>query len=169
MKKLSLLFFILMLGMGAFAQPKTYSWRSEATNGNWNKAGNWSGNAVPNGGSILSFGNDNQLTMTNNLAATNRHQIIFTNSATQSRIITGTKENSFQNNGSNYAKIENNSSANQTIDFPLNWGSTAVMELKPVSGDLTITKAINNNGKRTDVWGGNGKTLSIASMSGTGG
>ena len=43
------------------------------------------------------------------------------------------------------------------------------MELKPINGDLTITKAINNNGLWTDVLGGNGKTLSIASMSGTGG
>ena len=172
MKKLSLLFFILMLGMGAFAQT-TYYWRDEATNGNWNKAGNWRNGTnitgVPGGNDILIFGNDFQTTMTNDLPGTVRYQIIFTNSATQSRIITGIKENSFQNNGSNYAKIENNSSANQTIDFPLNWGYSAVMELKPVSGDLTIKKAINNNGKMTDVWGGNGNTLSIASMSGTGG
>ena len=50
MKKLSLLFFILMLGMGAFAQT-TYSWRSEATNGNWNDANNWwnGSTAVPTG------------------------------------------------------------------------------------------------------------------------
>lgn len=43
------------------------------------------------------------------------------------------------------------------------------MELKPVSGDLTITSIINNNGNWTDVSSGNGKTLSIASMLGTGG
>ncbi len=164
-----------MLGMGVFAQT-TYSWRSEATNGNWNEANNWwngstSTTAVPNGGDILSFGNDNQLTMTNNLAATNRHQIIFTNSATQSRIISGTTENTFNKNGSNKPKIENNSSANQTIDFPLKWEyiANSAMELKPVSGDLTIKQAINNNGLWTDVLGGNGKTLSIASMSGAGG
>ena len=166
MKKLILLFLTVMLGMGAFAQT-TYSW-SGAIDGNWNKAGNWSGNAVPNGGSILSFGNDNQLTMTNNLPATTFHQIIFTNAATQSRIITGTKENIFYDYSGKKPKIENNSSANQTIDFPLKWGSIA-MELKPVSGDLTITSTINNNGYWTDVYGGNGKTLSIASMSGTGG
>ena len=172
MKKLSLLFLTVMLGMGVFAQT-TYSWRGEATNGNWNDANNWwnGSTALPTGGDILSFGNNNQLTMTNDLAATNRYQIIFTNYASESRIITGTTENTFNKNGSNKPKIENNSSANQTIDFPLKWeySTNSAMELKPVSGDLTITKAINNNGIWTDVLGGNGKTLSIASMSGTGG
>lgn len=174
MKKLSLLFLTVMLGMGAFAQT-TYSWRSQATNGNWNVANNWwngSTTALPNGGEILSFGNDVQTTMTNDLlTATNRYQIIFTNSATQSRIISGTTENTFIKNGTNKPKIENNSSANQTIDFPLKWEyiASSAMELKPVSGDLTITKAIDNNGLWTDVLGGSGKTLSIASMSGTGG
>ena len=175
MKKLSLLFLTVMLGMGVFAQT-TYSWRSEAENGNWNDANNWwngstKTTALPTGGDILSFGNDVQTTMTNDLPSTSRHQIIFTNSATQSRIITGTKENIFYDYSGKKPKIENNSSANHTIDFPLKWETSAnsAMELKPLSGDLTITKAINNNGIWTDVWGGNGKTLSIASMSGAGG
>lgn len=172
MKKLSLLFLTVMLGMGAFAQT-TYYWRAEATNGNWNDANNWWTNttALPNGGEILSFGNDNQLTMTNDLSVNNRHQIIFTSYATKSRTITGTTENTFNNynnNSSKKPKIENNSSANQTIGFPLKWGNST-MELKPVSGDLTINSIINNNGKWTDVVSGNGKTLSIASMFGTGG
>ena len=175
MKKLSLLFLTVMLGMGAFAQTK-YSWRSEASTGYWNTDVNWWNEstkavAVPTGGEILSFGNNNQTTMTNDLSATNRHQIIFTSSANQSRTISGTTENTFNKVGSNKPKIENNSSANHTIDFPLKWeySENSAMELKPVSGDLTITKAINNNGLWTDVWGGSGKTLSIASMSGTGG
>ena len=169
MKKLSLLFLTVMLGMGVFAQT-TYNWRSQATNGNWNVANNWWTNttALPNGGEILMIQNDNQLTMTNDLSVTNRHQIIFTSYATKSRTITGTIENTFNNNASKKPKIENNSLANQTIDFPLKWGNST-MELKPINGDLTITSTINNNGNWTDVGSGNGKTLSIASMSGTGG
>lgn len=123
MKKLSLLFLTVMLAMGAFAQT-TYYWRAEATNGNWNDANNWWTNttALPPGGEILSFGNDNQLTMTNDLSATNRYQIIFTSYATKSRTISGTTENTFNNynnTASKKPKIENNSSANQTIGFPL--------------------------------------------------
>lgn len=126
MKKLSLLFLTVMLGMGVFAQT-TYSWRSQATNGNWNVANNWwngSTTAVPTGGEILKIENDNQLTMTNDLSVTNRHQIIFTSYATKSRTITGTTENTFNNFNNDVnkkPKIENTSSANQTIGFPLKW------------------------------------------------
>ena len=86
----------------------------------------------------------------------------------QTRTINGTNENTFYDFSYNKPKIENNSSNNQTINFPLKWGYS-VVELNPVTGDLTITSTINNNGNWTDVWGGNGKTLSIASMFGTGG
>lgn len=99
MKKV-LLFSVLTLifGFGNLIQAQTtFSWRSESTNGNWNDGNNWwSGSTgVPTGGEIISFGNNVQKTMTNNLSATNRHKITFTSGASESRIINGATENQF--------------------------------------------------------------------------
>lgn len=123
--------------------------------------------ALPGGAEILLLDGDVGTAMKNDLPYTNRYKIIF-GSVGSSRTISGTTENTFYDYSSNKPKIENNSSNLQTIAFPLKWGNS-VMELNPVNGDLAITSAINNNGIWTDVWGGNGKILSIASMSGSGG
>ena len=86
------------------AAQTTYSWRAEATDGTWQLADNWWDGvqtATPGGSEILSFDNDVQPAMTNNLVATTRHRILFNSSLTVSRSIAGTTQNLFATSGAN--------------------------------------------------------------------
>ena len=187
MKKLSLLFLTVILGIGVFAQTTVY-WRANGpSDGKWlwgstcEAAGDgqwfynlWGGfRQGPN-----CFGNHDVYFDGNGINSMDLNggsdfgvrSIIFTSNATDSRTLnanTADNRTLWLNANNGNPKIENNSSATHTFNAPISY--SANVELKPVSGDLTFTKAINNNGNWTDVWGGNGKTLSIASMSGTGG
>jgi hypothetical protein len=61
----------------------TFSWRGEATNGNWNDGNNWwNGSSVSTAGyGIQFFDNNNQLSMTNNFTGPfSTHGMRFTNS-----------------------------------------------------------------------------------------
>ena len=107
--------------------------------------------------------------MTNDLSTTNRYQIWFDGGASTARTITGateSTENTFSGSGS---KIENQSSATHIIDFKIKLLSNS-LEINPVNGDLTFSKAIDNNGFSIITYSGNGKKLRLAGVvSGTGG
>jgi len=153
-------------------------WKDNAGSGNWN-AYNWYDatqgwdNHNPNyeGGRNLIFDNNNQTSMTNDFdgSGVGRWQITFTSNATTSRAINGSTENIFYDNSATNPKIENQSSANHTINFPFKI-SYNPMELNPVNGDLTISSAIDNNGNYIDVYGTNSKVLTLTgNIQGTGG
>ena len=172
MKKITILF-ILILIVSTIGFPQTnYWWRSEASNGNWNVTDNWwngSMNQIPQGSDVIKFDNNVELTMTNNLTAANRYRIYFDATATSSRTIGGSTENIFYDYGGNKPGIENNSSANHTINFPIKLGYNP-LELRPINGNLTIGGNINTDGNYIDVYGSNSKTLTINGViSGTGG
>jgi autotransporter-associated beta strand protein len=70
-------------------------------------------------------------------------------------------------------RLENQSSFTQTIGSSMNFsgaknGATKI-ELNPVNGNLTINGSIfNDNSRGYEVWGNNGKTLTIGSTLGVG-
>ena len=179
MKQNKIFKLILLFGLSLFpilaSSQTTYSWRSEASSGNWNVSANWwngSSNASPDdgGGSGNLYVNNNTYTsMTNNLTSTNRWRIIFASGATSARTISGSTENTFYDYSGGYPKIENYSSANHTIDFPIKVGYNPI-ELNPISGDLTFSSTINTNGNYIDVYSGSGKSLFLSGViSGSGG
>ncbi len=163
---------------GTAAWGDNTTWKSEASTGNWN-ADNWYNltqgwdNHNPNyeGGRQLSFNNNNQLSMINDFTGNgvNRWQILFSAGATQTRTILGSTENIFYDNGGTSPKIENLSTANHILSFPMK-ASYSPFELNPINGDITITSEINTNGNFIDVYGNNSKQLIISSnITGTGG
>jgi len=165
------LFLLLIITNLAFSQT-TFFWRSEAVNGDWDVDDNWwngSTTQQPQGNEIIRFDNNEQINMTNNLGNTSRFQLFFDGTATTSRTISGTSENTFFDFGGNKPKIENSSSVNHTIAFPVKIGFNP-MEINPVNGDLTFNTTINNNGNFIDVFGDNSQTLIFNGViSGTGG
>lgn len=154
------------------------SWKSTASSGNWN-ANNWFNitrnwdNHNPNydGHRRLIFDNNNQLTMTNDFtdAGIVIWEIRFTSNASESRSISGSEVNSFVYYSTNKPKIENYSTANHIINFPIRIDGNP-LELNPINGDLTFSSSIDNNGNYIDVYGTNGKNLTITSdITGSGG
>ena len=152
----------------------TCYWKSGSANGNWdntfwyNTTRSWD-NHNPGyvGGQDLRFDNGSNLDMTNNWsgAGTNMWRITFV-SGTGARTIYGTTQNTFRNNGT--PKIENNDADAMGVHFPFRLDTG--MEINPVSGNLTLNGAINNNGYWIDVYGANQKTLTIGGvLSGSGG
>ena len=169
MKK-NVLFLVFIFSFSSLAQT-TYYWRTEASSGSWNDANSWWTDSpqLPGGSEILRFNNNNQTTMTNDLAATNRFRIFFDADASNSRTINGSTENTFYDYSSNKPKIENSSSATHTINFPIKFGYNPV-EINPVNGNLVIGGNINNNGNYLDIYGGLNKTLTLnGTISGSGG
>jgi hypothetical protein len=173
MKRVLFLFTLMLWTLTSLYSQTTFSWRNDQNpvSGQWNVANYWwngSGAALPGGGEILFLDGSVGTTMTNDLPSTNRHRIHF-GAGGSARIVNGSTENTFYDFGGNKPKIENNSSNTQTINFPIKFGYNP-MELNPVSGNLTIGGAINNNGNFIDVYGNSSKELTISStLSGTGG
>ena len=158
------LLFLVVFSMFGSSQT-TFSWRNDQnpTSGQWNVSNYWwngSGAALPSGGEILFLDGSVGTTMTNDLPSTNRFRIIF-GSGGSSRVVNGTIENTFYDYGSNKPKIENNSSAAQTINFPVKAGYNP-LELNPINGDLTIYSSINNDGNYIDIYGPNNKVLTLS-------
>ncbi len=162
MKTISLLTLFCLLIISLSAQT-TYSWDSGATSGDWNVSGNWD-NGTPGGNEELLINNDVQTSMTNNLSNTARWKLVLGSGCTQSRTISGSSENTFYDYGGNKPKIENYSSVNHTIGFPVKNGYSSGMEINPVNGDLTFTNTYNNNGYNTDIYGDNSKLLTFSGV-----
>ncbi len=145
-----------VFALGIANAQTTLSWRSEASNGNWNDANNWwngSGTQSPPGAEILVFGNDNQTAMTNDAAATTRHQIVFDAGAAAVRTIGGSLVNQFVAVGGNGPLIRNNSTAAHILNFPLAVDADG-LTLDTVNGALNLNGAISGSGTITKVTGG---------------
>lgn len=157
MKKTTFLAMCLLgLTTSALAQT-TYQWRSEATNGNWSDSNNWWDGGTtntPSGGDILVFSNDVQTSMNNDLASTNRHRIFFSAAVTSARTITGATENTFFDFGGNNPKIENNSTVEHTVNFPVKAGYST-LEINPTDGNLAFNNTIDLQGNTLNVFGAN--------------
>ena len=113
----------------------TYSWRAEATDGTWQLADNWWDGvqtATPGGSEILSFDNDVQPTMTNDLVATTRHRILFNSSLTVSRTVSGTNQNLFASSGANPPLVQNSSAV------VTSGGSPSSVRIRTVSENRTF-------------------------------
>ncbi|MHC1776447.1 MAG: T9SS type A sorting domain-containing protein [Lentimicrobium sp.] len=175
MKKLLLLLVFALsfaLNSSIYAQT-TFSWRNDQnpTSGQWNVASYWwngSAAALPGGAEILFLDGNVGTSMTNDLPSNNRFRILF-GAGGASRIVSGTTENTFYDYSSNKPKIENSSSSNQTIAFPIKIGNANGMELNSVNGDLTITGAFNRNAFTLWAYSGNAKTLHVKSAFSGGG
>jgi autotransporter-associated beta strand protein len=113
-------------------------WLSNAPDGNWRQGasgqrwstGEWN---EPNYG-IIRFNNNHQLSMTNNVSGPyNQFKIIFGSSNSSARTISGTSSNSvrFADFSGAWPRIDNESSATHTINFPIivNSGGTWNLEL----------------------------------------
>ncbi len=142
--------------LGIASAQTTLYWRAEAANGNWNDANNWwngsSTQSLP-GAEILVFNNNIQTAMTNDAAATNRHQIVFESGATTVRTINGSLVNQFVAVGGNGPLIRNNSTAAHILNFPLAVGADG-LTLNTVNGALNLNGAISGSGIITKVTGG---------------
>lgn len=147
---------VLGLTQASHAQT-TYSWRAEATTGSWQLAANWwdgGQTATPGGSEILRFANDVQVTMTNDLSATTRHRIFFDSGSTVSRTISGTAVNEFVPIASDAPQIRNDSTASQTLNFPILvntrnlvlYTATAALSL---GGNITGTAGLSKDGANT--------------------
>jgi fibronectin-binding autotransporter adhesin len=155
----------------------TLNWRDpDATSGNWSGSSNWwnGGSAqAPAGSEILRFGNNHQLTMTNDLsgAPADRYRIYFDAGATSSRTIGGSTLNTFYDFGTVRPLIQNDSTALHTLNFPMAVGASYDLEINPVQGDLMIGGTISvPTGRSIQVWGNNAKTLTLGGVvSGAGG
>jgi len=137
-------YFLCSLAVLGFSSVKAQTWTGSAGNGNWNDAGNWTP-GLPGGGTgeIIIFDNGAELTMTNNLPTANRHRILF-NSGTGIRVIGGATANTFSADGSNNPQIINNTTANQTINFPINIASATTLEVTTIAaGHLIFDGEIN--------------------------
>jgi len=146
-------------------------WKDGSANGDWNNAfwynttRGWD-NHNPNyeGYRDLRFNNNNQLSMNNNFSGdgARRWRVTFASGNNQNRTIGGTTQNIFNSFGQGAARIQNDSTASHTINFPFRMDDN--LQINPVSGDLTIGGAINNNAKNIEVFGNNSKMLTLSGI-----
>jgi hypothetical protein len=140
MKKLFTI--LILLGVTAFGQVE-YVWRSDVNfenNGDMQVDWKWwrGYEKAPEGNDIISMNHNLQTSMWNNLTATNRHKIIFLGGCTVTRIIGGVTTNTFYENGTTIAKIENYSGVYHKINIPFNIGNTRGLQINPVNGDMEM-------------------------------
>jgi fibronectin-binding autotransporter adhesin len=152
---------LMAFSIGVQAQT-TYDWDNAAPDGNfkqgaagvrWNPGGLF--DEPPYG--IVQFNNNNQTTMTNNVAGTwSQFKINFGASATTARTIGGNTIQFFDFGGT-WPFVRNQSTANHTINFPIQIGASGTfnLELVPFSGNLTFGGTIDNQGKTLHVYGNN--------------
>ncbi len=142
------------------------TWDGGGTDNNWGTGANWNPDGSPSPGSAsdLYFGGNTRLSSVNNYGAFDDFRSITFNSSAGSFNITGNSLDIF-------GKIENLSTNLQTFaitSFSMN-GSGTSSQLNPINGDLTVsTQAIFNNGNNVNVYGANGKTLTITNTGGAG-
>jgi len=161
--KATVVLILLVLFNGHVFGQTTYDWLNTAPDGNfkqgaagarWNPGGLW--DEPPYG--IVQFNNNNQVTMTNNVAGTwSQHKFNFGAAATTARTIGGNPVQFFDFGGT-WPFIRNQSSANHTINFNVLVGTGGTwngLELVNTGGNLTFGGTINNQGKNLYIYGNN--------------
>ena len=187
MKKHLLFLSMFFFSYIAMAQVAVY-WRADGpSNGSWEYGStcegsgtdgqwyynSWGGNrSRPDcfGKHDIYFDNNAVATMNlNGLTDFGVRRIFFTANATSSRTLNSSDSRTLwlsANNGN--PKIENNSTATHIFNVPIKLEANS--EFNPVSGGLTFTSLISNNGYWIDIWGGSSNTLLLSGgLTGTGG
>jgi autotransporter-associated beta strand protein len=171
--------FILVLFYIPVKAQTTYDWLNTAPDANWRQGAfgaRWNPgglfNEPPFG--ILSFNNNHQLVMNNNVAGTyNQHQIVFGTFNTSTRTLNGNPIRFFDFNfGATEPKIENYSNATHIINLNITGDGDAgdPLEVNPINGGLTLNGTLNNQGSPVFVFGNNGQTVTFNGViSGAGG
>ncbi len=148
---------LLVMGVGVGLGQTTFSWRGEASNGNWNDANNWwNGSSASTAGfGILFFDNANQTSMTNNFSSTfNTFALRFNNST--ARTIGGTTAFRLFDNSGTDPFIENATTATHVINTPLEGdGNSADPLLININntGGFTFGGTVNNQGSTINIIG----------------
>ena len=152
----------------------TYDWLSTAPDGNWKQGSGgarWSGgfwDQPPYG--IIRFNNNHQLSMTNNVSGPyDQFQLIFGSSNNTSRTINGSSSNTvrFSDFAGTWPRVDNQSAATHTINFPLIVNSGGTWNLELATNNSSTGKIIfgsnatisNNSSKILFIYG-NGATNS---------
>jgi autotransporter-associated beta strand protein len=142
------------------------TWDGGGTTDNWSDGANWSPDGFPPVGSgiDLNFAGSTRLNSNNNYTAWDDFRSFLFDSGAGAFTLTGNAVDLF-------GKIENNSTATQTVSLAELSLNTSAVEFNPVSGNLVITSAnLYNNGNTLNVWGNNGHTLTFTGVkSGSGG
>ncbi|MFM7710680.1 MAG: autotransporter-associated beta strand repeat-containing protein, partial [Ferruginibacter sp.] len=169
----------LVMGVSVSWGQTTFSWRSEAGNGNWDNSSNWWNSSINNASTasfgILFFDNSNQISMTNNFSSTfNTFALRFNNNTV--RTIGGTTAIRFFDNSGTDPFIENNSTGTHVINPPLEGDGTSTDPLLiniNTTGGLTFGGTVNNQGSAINVVGtrsASGGNVTFSNViSGTGG
>lgn len=145
-------------------RPKSATWDGGGADNKWQTEANWDQNVSPTTGTdvVLYFAGSTRLTPTNDYAAGSDFGSIYFNSGASAFTIGG--------NGLDiYSKIENSDDSLQTMTNAITAIGASQLELNPVSGDLTFSGNVNNNGKNLLVYGGDNKSLTLSGvLSGSG-
>lgn len=139
-------YLLLTLAVFSFSFSYGQTWSNTATTGDWNVGANWVGGAVPTStaGEEIIFSNNIQTTMINNLTDLNRHRISFNTGSSTGRVIGGATANTFVANGSNNPQITNRTTANHTINFPIEIAAGTILEVtNTTTGTITFGGTIN--------------------------
>lgn len=153
-----LLFLLLLAAADHAVAQVTWAWRSEAGNGSWSDGNNWwngSSTGTPAGNELLTFGNNNQTTMTNNLGNTSRWRIRFDSGASSNRTISGSSANTFFDFGGNSPSIQNDSTATHTLNFDIINGNSAgggFMDINANSGTLVFGGRLSASGGTRNIY-----------------
>ncbi|NQU32701.1 MAG: hypothetical protein HQ521_05650 [Bacteroidetes bacterium] len=184
MKKIKLLFFVLLATSHVVFSQTTFSWRNDqnpANNASWENTSpyyfwNGTGGAIPGGAEILFFDGTAGTLMTNNLSALNRYGISFGSTSATSRTLNGSSTNVFYDYSNNIPYIYNGAGVTHTINFPFNIGNTSTstspsygMEINASSGNINIGSAIsadNSTGTKVLVLRASSSGTGIITLSG---
>lgn len=153
-------------GIADLARAQFFTWTGGGDGVNFGDGANWQGGATPGYGTLV-FGTAGAGSLNQNLGnPLSMHRIDFTGAAAYTL---GGSQVNFFDFGGQQARIENQSSVAQTIDFAVNFAATTGnnwAELNPVNGDLRVG-AVSVTGSAVNslqVFGSNGFTLTFGGI-----
>ena len=154
---------LIAMGFGAASAradtTNTATWTGNGSRFDWSDTGNWANNQNPDGGgnAVVHFAGTNSLTPYNNYGLNTQFQQIQFDAFAGAFTLNGNDVKLY----GGPAKIENYSSLPQTVNMVLTTESS--LELNPVNGDITLNRSLyaDANGASVDVYGNNGRTLTI--------
>jgi hypothetical protein len=161
MRKIYVVFFLLVAFFGDVKAQVTYDWLNTAPDGNWRQGSSgarWNPGGLFNEPAfgVLRFDNNHELNMNNNVAGTyNQFMMVFAAGNTNTRTIGGNPMRFFDFSGNN-PKIENFSSANHVVNIDIDGDGDAADPLEINfynTGNLTFNGAVNNRGSFINLFG----------------